>query len=223
MCGRFALSVKTEDIEKLKPGFTAEEELTPRYNIAPTQNIAVSLNDGKNSVSMARWGLIPFWAKDESIGNKMINARAETLLEKPSFSKSLKTKRCLIFADAFYEWKKSGDSKRKTPYLVKMKNSEPFTFAGLWDKWINPNGESVITAIIITTEPNELMKVIHHRMPVILDEEARTKWLAKESKNEELVSLLKPYPDIEMTAYEVSTIVNSPTADFPGCMSPIDF
>lgn len=222
MCGRFALSVKTEDIEKLKPGFISEENIIPRYNIAPTQSIAVALNDDSGRISFARWGLIPFWAKDESIGNKMINARAETLLVKPSFSKSLKTKRCLIFANAFYEWKKSGESRLKIPYLVKMKNSEPFTFAGLWDKWINPQGETVISTTIITTEPNGLMKIIHNRMPAILDEEARTKWLAKESKAEELVVLLKPYPDYEMTAYEVSTMVNSPVADFPGCMNPVE-
>jgi putative SOS response-associated peptidase YedK len=221
MCGRFALSVKTEEIEKLKPGFAADEELPARYNIAPMQNIAVSLNDGNSRISIARWGLIPFWAKDESIANKMINARAESLLEKPSFRNSLKTKRCLIFANAFYEWKKNVDSKKKTPFLIKLQNSQPFTFAGLWDKWINPLGDSIITVTIITTEPNMLISSIHNRMPVILGEEARIKWLSKESKTEELVTLLKPFPEKEMTAYEVSTIVNSPAVDFPGCMEPV--
>lgn len=221
MCGRFALSVQTDDIEKLKPGFIAEEELVPRYNIAPSQSVAIVKNDGKNIISFARWGLIPFWAKDDSIGNKMINARAESLIEKPSFNKSLKTKRCLIFADAFYEWKKSADGKHKTPYVVKMKTSGLFTFAGLWDKWVNPQGEVIISTVIITTEPNELMKGIHHRMPAILGEAERNKWLAGSSSAEELVSMLRPYPADEMTAYEVSAIINNPANDFPGCFNPV--
>ncbi len=222
MCGRFALSVQTDSIEKLDPGFVADVELSLRYNIAPSQNIAVAVNDGKNKISFARWGLIPSWAKDDSIGYKMINARAETLMEKPSFSKSLKTKRCLIFADAFYEWKKSGDGKRKIPYLIKMKSSEPFTFAGLWDKWINPEGgDTVVSAVIITTEPNGLMKEIHNRMPAILGRHDRAKWLSGEYKPEELVTLLKPYPAEQMEAYEVSTLVNSPVNDFPECLDPL--
>ncbi len=221
MCGRFALSVKTKDIEKLKPGFTITEELNPRYNIAPTQSVAVALNDGSGSLTLARWGLIPSWAKDDAIGNKMINARAETIMEKPSFAKCFRNRRCLIFADAFYEWKKMPDDKKKIPYLIKMKNSEPFTFAGLWDRWVDGNGEVVISATIITTEPNGLMKDIHNRMPVIIPEEERSRWLSAESAGPELLELLKPYPEDAMTAYEVSTMVNNPSADFPSCIDPI--
>lgn len=218
MCGRFALSATTKDIEKLKPGFVPAADFQPRYNIAPTQDIFVSLNDGKYEISTAKWGLIPFWAKDASIGNKMINARSETLLQKASFKNPFKKKRCLIFADAFYEWKKIPGEKTKVPYLIKMKSGVPFTIAGLWDTWKSPE-ETVVSATIITTGPNALMEEIHNRMPVIINEASRELWLTQDDKFlDDIQNLLVPYPEDEMEAYPVSTKVNSPANDLPEIM-----
>jgi putative SOS response-associated peptidase YedK len=218
MCGRFALSTTTKDIEKLKPGFVPAVDFGPRYNIAPSQNIAVCLNNEKFEISMAKWGLIPFWTKDASIGNKMINARSETLLEKASFKNPFKKKRCLIFAEAFYEWKKIPGEKTKVPYLIKMKSGAPFTFGGLWDKWKSPD-EPLTSTTIITTTPNKLMEEIHNRMPVIIPEDKREMWLTPDDKFlSEIQNLLVPYSDDEMEAFPVSTKVNSPANDFPEIM-----
>lgn len=213
MCGRFALSATTKDIEKLLPALKSNEELKPRYNIAPTQPIAAILNTSPNEISFIRWGLIPFWAKNKSIGNKLINARAETLLEKPSFRNLFKKRRCLIIADGFYEWKKISGEKRKIPYFIKMKSGEPFVFAGLWDKWKSPDQELITSATIITTSPNSDIKEIHNRMPVIVLPEDRTRWLSEEINTNHLQHLLIPYPDNELLAYEVSLAVNNPSND----------
>jgi len=222
MCGRFALSAKTKDIEKLFPQLKSNEELKPRYNIAPTQPIAAILNSSPNEISFIKWGLIPFWAKDKSIGNKMINARAETLLEKPAFRNLLKKRRCLIIADGFFEWKKIEGEKRKIPYFIKMKSGNPFVFAGLWDQWKSEKGELITSATIITTRPNKDLKNIHNRMPVILLPQESKLWLSEEADINFLQNLLKPYPENQLEAYEVSTAVNNPVFDDVSVIQKLD-
>jgi putative SOS response-associated peptidase YedK len=162
------------------------------------------------------------WAKDPTIGSRLINARGETLAEKPTFRGSLKYKRCLILADGFYEWKSAGASKTKTPYFIHMKDRKPFAFAGLWDSWNSPDGSLVKTCTIITTEPNELVSIIHNRMPVILHPRDYAKWLDTSPQTpDSLKPLIKPFPAEEMTAYPVSTLVNKPGNDTPELVTPI--
>jgi putative SOS response-associated peptidase YedK len=182
---------------------------TPRYNIAPTQDVAVIFDESPRTLSAAKWGLIPSWSKDPSIGARMINARAETLDEKPSFRGLLKKRRCLIPADGFYEWRKNADE-TKTPMRITLASGEAFALAGLWDVWKTPEGEWLKTCTIITTEPNALMAPIHNRMPAVLTREAEAEWLNKANDDPGyLKSLLVPYPVEAMRAYEVSRRVNS--------------
>ena len=215
MCGRFSFV----DIEDIRERFKAEPiNLIPNYNVAPSQDVAVMVNNGQ--LSMFKWGLIPFWAKDPSIGNKLINARAETVDEKPSFKHSLQRKRCLILADGFYEWKKEGRMKR--PHRITLRNKELFGFAGLWDTWKSPTGDIVNSCSIITTTPNELMAPIHDRMPVILSRDSERVWLDQSIVESHLLkSLLVPYPADLMMSYEVSTLVNSPKNNGPECLVPV--
>jgi putative SOS response-associated peptidase YedK len=203
-------------------------EMSPRYNIAPTQLVAVIANNGKNMLEFYRWGLIPSWAKDSKAGSRMINARAETLAEKPAFRTAFKRRRCLIPADGFYEWRlpaKNADApgrKTKTPIYLRLKSGEPFAFAGLWETWQPEGGEPVLSCTIITTTPNSLVEKIHDRMPVILKPEAYEQWLAQgEQAPEKLARLLKPYPASGMTAYAVSPLVNSPAVDTPEIIRPL--
>ncbi len=202
MCGRFALSVKTTDIEKLLPSIKRTESLgQARYNIAPSQNIATILNTIPDEISFLKWGLILFWAKDANIGSKMINAKAETLAEKPSFKNSLRKKRCIIPASGFYEWQKVPGQKIKSPFYIKMKDNAPFFFAGLWDEWKNPENGIVKTVSIITTSANEIMSPIHNRMPVILDSNFLRLWLSEEQSGlKELQEGLNPFPSEKMIA-----------------------
>ncbi len=163
------------------------------------------------------WGLIPSWAKDPSIGNKMINARAETLLEKPSFKRLVGKRRCLVLTDGFYEWRKEG--KRKVPMRMLLKTRELFAFAGLWDRWKKPDGNEFQSFTIITIDANDLLRPIHDRMPVILGRDGEEKWLNPDLKDpSELLPLLKPYPSELMEAYDVSPLVNSPRNDRPECI-----
>src|SRR5438876_8226876 len=196
MCGRFTLKADIETIAKVfhvKPAL-AVAEITPRYNIAPTQEVVSILSNGASHLEALRWGLIPSWAKDEAIGSKMINARAETLAEKPSFKRLLHAKRCLVVADGFYEWRQEGRGP-KTPMYITLKDGELFAFAGLWDAWKNTDGQVIRTCTIITTEPNELMASIHTRMPAILPRDAREIWLDAALGDEHaLMPLLAPYP-----------------------------
>jgi putative SOS response-associated peptidase YedK len=216
MCGRFTLAADATLIQEAFPWLNIPGNLQPRYNVAPSQPVALVPNDGKNQLDYFVWGLIPSWAKDPDIGNRMINARAETLAEKPSFKSSLKRKRCLILADGFYEWKQIPGQKAKLPMYIRLESGKPFAFAGLWDEWHAPDGSQVLSCTIITTEPNSMMQAIHNRMPVILPPEAYTAWLAKgEQKPETLIGLLQPYPAEMMTAYPVSMQVNSPNNDSP--------
>ncbi|HZS77289.1 MAG TPA: SOS response-associated peptidase [Ktedonobacteraceae bacterium] len=208
MCGRFTLKI---DVGAIAKKFGAEPTIhtAPRYNIAPTQNVVSVLRNGSNHLDELRWGLIPAWAKDESIGSKMINARAETLAEKPSFKRLLLSRRCLIVADGFYEWKQ--EHGYKTPMYITMKDGEPFAFAGLWDSWKNPDGETIRTCTIITTKPNEVVEPIHDRMPAIMRPDMYDAWLDTSVKDVDLLEhLLGPYPAQEMTARAVSRLVNDP-------------
>lgn len=208
MCGRYTLIT---DIKKVAESFGVDPLPTnsPRYNIAPTQDIVAILKNGTAHMSTLRWGLIPAWAKDESIGSRMINARAETLAEKPSFKSLLRGKRCLVVADGFYEWRTEGKS--KTPMYITLQDNQPFAFAGLWDIWKAPDGQQVQSCTIITTEPNELMATIHNRMPAILRPGAYEDWLNPQLRDEHVLThYLQPYPTELMKARPVSKLVNNP-------------
>ena len=222
MCGRFTLTVDPGQLQEAFPWIDIPDELPRRYNIAPSQPVAVIPNDGQNKLDFFVWGLIPFWAKDPKIGNRMINARAETVAEKPSFRGSFKYKRCLILADGFYEWRKEPGSKTKTPMYIQLNDKKPFAFAGLWDNWQSSDGSEVRPCTIITTEPNDFMKLIHNRMPVILSPESYNDWLQPGENDPTLLqSFLRSYPTEEMAAYPVSRTVNSPQNDSPECIIPI--
>jgi putative SOS response-associated peptidase YedK len=209
MCGRYTLRTDLREIAK-HFGVTEVPSMTPRYNISPTQEVAIiKVTDEAQGreMDLYRWGLIPSWAKDPSIGSKMINARAETVAEKPSFREAFKHRRGLIPADGFYEWARAGT--RKQPYYFLMKNEQPFAFAGLWENW-QSDGERINSCTIITTEANELLRQVHDRMPVILHPEDYEMWLDEDVRKTDLLKeLLQPYPAQEMTAYPVSTLVNS--------------
>jgi putative SOS response-associated peptidase YedK len=201
---------------------SADAVATPRYNVAPTQDVAVIYDESPNTLSSARWGLIPSWSKDPGIGARMINARAETLDEKPTFRGILKKRRCLIPADGFYEWSKNDDN-TKTPIRITLKNGEPFALAGLWDVWKTPEGQWLKTCTIITTSPNALMESIHNRMPVLLTRDAEGEWMNKANDDPGyLKSLLLPYPAELMKAYEVSKRVNNVKNDEPSLVAPVN-
>lgn len=223
MCGRFTLTVNPAEVQETFSTYTFPQQFAPRFNIAPTQPVLAIPNDDQNTADFFVWGLIPMWAKDPSIGNRMINARAETLEEKPAFRGSLKYKRCLILADGFYEWKASEGKKAKTPFFIHMKDRKPFAFAGLWDSWNSPDGSLVRSCTIITTEPNELTHLIHNRMPVILHPRDYAKWLDPSPQTpNQLKPLLKPFPADLMNAYPVSPLVNTPANDRPELVVPVN-
>ncbi len=221
MCGRFTL---TQDIQTIAETIMSPRTITvptslqavpPRYNVAPTQDVVTVMSNGSLHLDLLRWGLVPSWSKEESIGSRMINARAETLAEKPSFKRLLYNKRCLVVADGFYEWRQEAGTKSKTPMYMMLKSKQPFAFAGLWDSWRSPDGEQIRTCTIITTEPNELLATIHNRMPAILTPEAREIWLDPTLHDEHtLVSLLAPYKSDEMTARPVSRLINDPRSTY---------
>ena len=223
MCGRFTLF---SDYESILERFAIEEGLADgdyrkSYNIAPSNQVLSIINDGKrNRIGYLRWGLVPSWAKDEKIGYKLINARAETLQEKPSFRGLLKKKRCLIVADSFYEWRKGPDG--KSPMRIKLASGELFGMAGLWEVWKSPDGKKVPTCTIITTEGNELMSGIHERMPVIIRKEEEQDWLDPGVSDWDLLDrCLKPYDAEPMEAFDVSPLVNSPKHNSPELLLPI--
>lgn len=221
MCGRYVLSVPGD---LLASAFGLEEvpELAPRYNVAPSQVMPIvrGTEDRRRELAYARWGLVPHWAKEAAIGNRLINARAEGLADKPSFRDSFKRRRCLIPANGFYEWQKVGT--KKQPWLLRLAGGAPFAFAGLWSSWTDPESrESLETFAIVTTEPNPLAARVHDRMPVILPDAARATWLDPRAERERLLGLLAAYPAAEMEAFPVSTRVNSPANDDPACVEPI--
>ncbi len=218
MCGRFALIV---DASVLADVFDVDppRELQPRFNIAPTQTVPI-IRAGKETpreCALVRWGLIPSWAKDEKMGARMINARGETVAEKPSFRSAVKTRRCLIPADGFYEWVRTEDGKQ--PHYVHFSDGRPFAFAGLWERWSKGEGEPLDTCTIITTAPNGLISGLHDRMPVILPADRFAEWLEPTPlPPERLHDLLVPHPADGMEAYPVSTYVNKPANDGPECV-----
>ncbi|MDN3448706.1 SOS response-associated peptidase [Planococcus sp. APC 3906] len=217
MCGRYALYTDYAIILErfhIEESAVGEGEYSPSYNIAPSQKVLAIVNDGtKNRLGYLKWGLVPPWAKDQKIGYKMINARAETAAEKPSFRHAFKKKRCLIIADAFYEWQRTDEG--KIPMLAKLKSGKPFAFAGLWETWQSPEGETVNTCTILTTQANRVMGTIHDRMPVMLSEEGEKLWLDPQQAPQVLEELLKPFDSDEMETFEVSDAVNSPKHNGP--------
>jgi putative SOS response-associated peptidase YedK len=217
MCGRYT---QTASPENLIFRFGLDETAfapPPRFNLAPGQEAPIVVNEGKKILRKMQWGLVPSWAKDPSIGSRMINARAETLLEKPSFRRLIGKKRCLVLADGFYEWKKIHQG--KVPMRFVLKNGEPFAFAGLWDVWSKPDGSKIQSFTIITTAANSLLKTVHERMPVILKDVDEDKWLDFDLNDPpSLMSLLRPFDSECMEGYEVSTLVNSPKNDSPQCV-----
>lgn len=222
MCGRFLLALEPAELQDEFPDFNFEKNINPRFNIAPTQPVLVIPNLEPLRMDYYIWGLIPRWAKDRSSGYKLINARAETIAEKPSFKSSYKYHRCIVFSNGFYEWTTQPDSKTKKPMLIKLKTGKPFAFAGLWDEWLSTDGSSIKSCTIITTQANTLVNKIHARMPVILSKPKLRDWLNPLPQNpDKLQNLLIPYPSEEMVAIPVSTLVNNPSTDNPDCISPI--
>jgi len=220
MCGRYTLTTPTQLLRERFALVSAPNVLPPRFNIAPGQDVAVVRHGRARRLEMFRWGLVPSWAKDPAIGNRMINARAETLAEKPSFREAFRRRRCLVLADGFYEWKKEG--KQKTPMYVRLRSREPFAFAGLWESWHPSGTEEIRSCTIVTTTPNQLLVPIHDRMPVILALDEYDAWLEAEPRAaEELRDLLRPFPADRMEAYPVSRLVNSPANDRPECVAPV--
>ncbi len=205
MCGRFSLTVNEAELNLRFELAGGDAPYVPRYNGAPTQLLAVITGENPDKLSYYRWGLIPPWAKDISIGNKMINARAETLTEKPSFRAPLYSRRCLVPADGFYEWQQDAG---KQPFRIVVKSNPVFAMAGLWERWKSPEGSVTDSFTVITTEANDFMKPIHSRMPVILKPQDEKTWLSG-SNPDEIRMLLKPYPSGDMDAFRVSKLVNS--------------
>lgn len=219
MCGRYTIVVSIEELMlRYMSDMPTNRYHTPRYNVAPMQNILAVVHDGeKNRLGELRWGLVPSWASDDKIGSKMINARAETLLEKASFKNLIRRKRAIVPADGFYEWKQHGS--KKQPMRIMMKDGSIFSMAALYDTWMTPNGGKLNTCTIITTAPNSLMQDIHDRMPVILRPEDEALWLNRNNQDmDELMSLLTPYSTDAMKAYPVSPLVGNVKNESKECI-----
>jgi putative SOS response-associated peptidase YedK len=233
VCGRFALNVTSYDLSRIfEVGEVDETDAPPRFNIAPMQEIAVVLAAGlapeatrrdganaKNRLARFRWGLVPSWAKDPSIGNKMINARAETIAEKPSFRSAIRRRRCLVAASGFYEWDKVSGSRQ--PYWIHLAGGGPLAMAGIWESWRSPEGAPLETCAIVTTEANALVAPIHDRMPVILPKDSWDRWLGA-TDAPAVLDLLRPLPAEAMAKYPVSRHVNNPRNDDPRCLERAD-
>ena len=224
MCGRFTLRTPTETLAAMFDGLKFPK-LTPRYNICPTQPVLCvrQSGSGENEAVNLRWGLVPFWAKDLKIGARMINARSETAATKPSFRAAFKSRRCLVLADGFYEWKKEG--KLKQPYYASRRDDQPFCLAGLWESWRDKSvddSETVETCTILTTDANAIMQPLHDRMPVILQQNSFDFWLDKDfSDVEQLEKLLVPFEPDELQTYPVDKMVNRPVNDSAQCIEPL--
>ena len=214
MCGRYTLIADLGDLAQRFEFDGSDFSYDPGYNIAPTESVVTVRNVESREAALMRWGLVPFWAKDPKIGARMINARAETVAEKPAFRNALKKRRCLVLADGYYEWQKTPAGKR--PFRIIMHSGEPFAMAGLWETWNDPKGNVVPSCTIITTAANDFLSPIHNRMPVILPRESEEMWLDSGVEDPaSLIGILAPYPEECMDAYEVSTIVNYARNDGP--------
>lgn len=222
MCGRFSLVVPERFFSKVYL-FKTMPEMQPNYNIPPGIDIWALRNENKTNhmeLVRLRWGLVPSWAKDPKVGHQMINARSETVAEKSSFKAAFKSRRCLIPADGFYEWKREGKS--RFPYYIHLRNRAPFAMAGLWESWKNLAGEVLESCTILTTTPNAVMEPLHDRMPVIIPESEREEWLNNSTPIDQLKTMTAPYPEDEMAAYPVSSFVNSPRNNGPKCLEKQD-
>ena len=219
MCGRFFLLSHQKAMQEQFGIKEFDIDLVPRYNIAPQQKIAAIVRDPDTRLVGMRWGLIPSWAIDMKIGNRMINARSEKVAESRVFKPSFERRRCLIPVSGFYEWQKAGKIKR--PMTIRMTSKQPFTLAGIYSTWKAPSGKIIKSCAILTTTPNELMSPIHNRMPVILPRKSETIWLDQETDKDTLQGLLRPYDGDNLEAYEVSDYVNSPKNDGPLCTKPV--
>jgi putative SOS response-associated peptidase YedK len=217
MCGRFSLTVNEAELNERFMLSGGVEPYEARYNCAPTQSLAVITNSDHDKISFLRWGLVPSWAKDVKIGANMINARAETILEKPSFRTAFSRRRCLVPATSFFEWKQE---KVKTPYVIKLIGGEIFSMAGIWEECKNPEGTIIKSFSIITTEANQAMRLLHHRMPVILSKQNEHAWLSDLPQGE-LSKLLQPCPDEWLEIYAVSNLVNSPYNETSEILTPV--
>ena len=222
MCGRYSLIADLGDLARRFEFDGDWDSFDAGYNIAPTQQVlTVVQGEGDRRIpAFMHWGLIPSWAKDPSIGNRMINARAETVAEKPAFRAALRRRRCLVLADGFYEWQRVGGKKR--PMRITLRTGEPFAFAGLWETWRKRDGAPIQSCTIITTAANELLSPIHDRMPVILPKESEALWLDAYIHAPGLLStLLTPYDASDMDTYEVSQLVNSAANNVPEVMARV--
>lgn len=221
MCGRYTLN---QSGETLAQTFSVSDPppVEPRFNIAPTQPVLAVVEGqmANREFRYLQWGLVPSWAKDPKMGARMINARAETVAEKPSFRAAFKRRRCLIPADGFYEWKRSG--KTKQPFYFYLTAHQPFAFAGLWEHWEHGDGSVIESCTILTTEANDVLKSVHDRMPVILATEAYSTWLDANQSPDALFPLLRPFDPEAMSCHAVSVQVNSPAVDAPDCIAPIE-
>ena len=214
MCGRFEIHNTLEIIAKVFGIDAITFDYQPSYNIAPSQDILLVVNDGKRRLVRSRWGLVPSWSKELSAGYKMINARAESVADKPSFRQAFQNQRCLVVADGFYEWKKEGT--RKRPFYIRLKSGKPIGFAGLYNVWKSPEGEQICTSTIITTDANEIVQPLHDRMPVIASPDSYDLWLDPNIHDKALLqNILRAYPSEELEVYEVTPKVNSPKNNAP--------
>lgn len=221
MCGRYTITINAETAREELGLARMPDDFYPRYNVAPTQPVVVVRDSGERNAEWMRWGLIPFWAKDPAIGSRLINARSETVFEKPAFKNAFQKRRCLVLADGFYEWKKgAGEKGRSQPYLFKRSDGRPFAFAGLWEFWRSPEGEEIRSCTILTTNANAVVEPVHERMPVILSGDSLWEWL-EENQSGALMSLLRPYPAESMAAFPVSPMVNRPEIDVPDLVRPL--
>jgi putative SOS response-associated peptidase YedK len=224
MCGRYTHKFKWMEIHRLATLTTPPLEFPDSFNVAPTQFAPVVRGlEGERRFDLLRWGLIPFWAEDQKIGNSLVNARADTAASKPAFRAAFKSRRCLVPASGFYEWQQLPGEKRKQPHYIARADEEPMFFAGLWERWDPPeaSGEPIESYTILTTEPNTLMASIHDRMPVILEPENFAAWLSRETPAQRLSALLRPLPAELMMARPVSTLVNNPRNNLPECVAPL--
>jgi putative SOS response-associated peptidase YedK len=218
MCGRFTLRASASVIAE-QFGLFETPPFTARFNMAPTQPVPIIRlrPEPRRELVWVRWGLIPSWAKDPAVGSRLINARTETAAEKPAFRTALRRQRCLVAADGFYEWQRSGRTKQ--PYFIHLRDDHPFAFAGLWEAWEDPDHAMLETCTLLTTGPNELIRPIHDRMPAILSPDAYGPWLDPAVQDaRQLATLLRPYPSDQMEAYAVSSFVNSPANEGPRCI-----
>ena len=222
MCGRYSLTVTPDELYRLF-GIDDKLNLQPRFNVAPTQAApVVRKTGGEKNMDMLRWGLIPPWSKDASIASKLINARGETVAEKPSFRSAYESRRCLVPVDGFYEWRTEGG--KKQPFRIGFREGKPFAFAGLWESWTVPEGlkdtgDTVETFTIVTTNANPKLVPIHHRMPVIVDPTDYELWL--EGGSDEANAVIKPFSQDDMAFYRVSTRVNNVRNDDEACVEPL--